>query len=74
MGNSTKLHLIIDDNRIPINYSFTAGNVNDNKLTESLSKKLIEINKKDKRRTINLVGDKGYVNYKLQKKITKRKN
>ena len=27
--NSTKLHLIIDDNRIPINYSFTGGNIND---------------------------------------------
>jgi len=71
--NSTKLHLIIDDNRIPINYIFTGGNVNDGKLTESLSKKLIEINKKDSRRTINLIGDKGYVNYKLQEKL-KNKN
>ena len=71
--NSTKLHLIIDDNRIPINYSFTGGNINDSKLTEPLSKKLIEINKKDSRRTINLVGDKGYVNYNLQKKLQKGK-
>jgi hypothetical protein len=71
--NSTKIHLIIDDNRIPINYAFTGGNVNDSKMTESLSKKLIKINKKDNRRIINLVGDKGYVNYKLQEKLQKEK-
>ena len=71
--NSTKIHLIIDDNRIPINYAFTGGNVNDSKMTEPLSKKLIKINKKDNRRIINLVGDKGYVNYKLQEKLQKEK-
>ena len=27
--NSTKIHLIIDNNRMPINYAFTGGNVND---------------------------------------------
>ena len=66
--NSTKLHLLIDQNRIPLIFELTKGNVNDNKLTEKLSSKLININR-DKRRSINLVGDKGYTNYKLAEKL-----
>jgi len=37
-------------------------------MTEHLAKKLIEIHKKDKRRTINIVGDKAYIDKKLKSK------
>lgn len=67
--NSTKLHLIIDSNRIPLSYTLTQGNVNDNVITEQLTGKLSKIIDMDKRKTINLIGDKGYVNYKLAEKL-----
>lgn len=70
--NSTKLHLLIDQNRIPLIYAFTAGNIHDNKLTKKLSDKLININK-DKRRSINIIGDRGYINHELKNNLKKNK-
>lgn len=69
--NSTKLHLLIDDNRVPIAFTFTKGNINDGKLTSKLSEPLKQIIKMDNRRTINLIGDKGYTNFKLRDELKK---
>lgn len=71
--HSTKLHTIIDDNNIPINYKFTAGNVNDSKLTEKLITEKIDKLVVDKRRIINLIGDKGYFNDKLKKELIEKR-
>ena len=70
--NSTKLHLIIDENRIPLNYCFSGSNIHDSKMTINLSEKLKLIAKKDRRRTINLVGNKGYIseNTRLELKMS----
>jgi len=69
--NSTKLHLMIDDNRVPISYIFTGGNVNDGKMTSDLIEILKTKISKDKRRTINVIADKGYTNFKLRDELKK---
>lgn len=66
---STKLHLLIDENRVPISYVFTSGNVSDCKMTAQLTDILKNKITKDKRRTINIIGDKGYTNFKLAEKL-----
>lgn len=80
--NSTKCHVIIDKNKIPLSYTFTPGNISDSTQTEILVNKLPKLTHDD-RKHFCLIGDKGYINKKTydnlkQKKITlivpKRKN
>ena len=67
-----KLHLIIDENRVPLNYYFTGGNVNDNKIAKILVDKL-HFNRSNKRKWLTIVGDKGYLNSKLYEHYKKSK-
>ncbi len=48
---------------------FTNGNVSDSKMTEKLTNILKIKIMKDKRRTVNVIGDKGYTNFKLAEKL-----
>ena len=71
---STKLHLIIDANRVPISYIFTSGNVSDSKMTEKLTNILKIKIMKDKRRTIYVIGDNIYLYTPLKSNNKKIKN
>ena len=66
--NSTKYHVIVDENKIPLSYKFTAGNVHDVNTTMSLAEPLININM-DKRRVLTLIADKGYISKNNKEKL-----
>jgi hypothetical protein len=61
--NSTKSHVIIDENKVPLSYNFSPGNYSDCNLTEELVKN-IPILSSDKRRRYNLITDKSYTSKK----------
>ncbi len=62
--NSTKCHIIVDENIIPITYSFTSGNKNDASQIKILIDNLSKY-RTDNRRSINVIGDKGYISKNL---------
>ena len=70
--NSTKCHLIVDENKIPLAYTFTGGNIHDSTQTEVLVNKLSILNT-DKRRSYNLIADKGYINNNTYNKLKDNK-
>lgn len=70
--NSTKCHVIVDQNKIPLSYTFTGGNISDSTQTEILTDKL-PILCKDKRVPHYLIGDKGYINNKTYETLKQKK-
>lgn len=70
--NSTKCNVIVDQNKIPLSYTFTKGNISDSSQTEILVNKL-PILCKDKRISHYLVGDKGYINKDTRIKLKQKK-
>lgn len=70
--NSTKCHVIIDHNKIPLSYTFTPGNISDSTQTEILVNKLPKLTY-DNRKHYCLVGDKGYINRETFKNLKQKK-
>ena len=70
--NSTKSHIIIDENKVPLSFNFTPGNCSDCNLTEELVKSM-PILSSDKRRRCNLIADKGYISEETYTKLLKNR-
>ena len=63
-GNTTKIHMVVDAYGLPVNFSITAGNINDVTAAPDLinSTESIKI----------MVGDKGYDSELIRKTIEKK--
>lgn len=66
---ATKLSIICDQNKVPISVSFYGANIHDTKTIEESIKNINQNIFVDKRNTINIVGDKGYIINDNHKKI-----
>jgi len=61
-GNNTKIHMITDSYGLPIDFTITAGNVNDSTAAPELIKKLND--------SLYIVADKGYDDEKIRTQIS----
>ncbi|NDA64972.1 MAG: IS4/IS5 family transposase [Chitinophagia bacterium] len=70
---ATKISIICDQNKVPVSVSLYEANIHD---VHTIEKSCENINKNifiDKRRTLNIIGDKGYIINDVHKKIIQKK-
>jgi len=65
----TKLSIVCDKNKIPLSVSFYGSNIHDTKTIDNTLKNINTEIFADRRKTINIVGDKGYIINNEHKKI-----
>ncbi len=61
--SGSKISVIVDMNRVPLAMTFYGANRNDIKTIEDTLDAIPFTLKKDRRRSVNIVGDKGYAGY-----------
>ncbi len=66
---ATKISIICDQNKVPVSVSFYGANIHDTKTIDESIKNINQNIFTDKRRVINIVGDKGYIINDGHKKI-----